>query len=112
MSKEEPPKPWKGCLAAILLICSGPVLVVAYAFLTLQGNGLDHRKQDLADVLGKMGITLPLVGVVIGVLCLWDMLKRRKMGYKPPVAPPPLPQPQSEECSKQEEEKIQPENED
>ena len=112
MSKEEPPKPWKGCLAAILLICSGPVLVVAYAFLTLQGNGLDHRKQDLADVLGKMGITLPLVGVVIGVLCLWDMLKRRKMGYKPPVAPLPLPQPQSEECSKQEEEIIQPENED
>ena len=97
MSEEEPPKPWKGCLAAILLICSCPFLVVAYAFLTLQANGLDHGKQDLADVLGKMAITLPLVGVVIGVSCLWDMLKRRKMGYKPPVAPPPLPQQENED---------------
>lgn len=49
-------------------------------------------------------------GGIIGVVCLWNMLKRRKMGYKPPVAPPPLPRTQCEECSNQEEEKIQLEN--
>ena len=49
-----------------------------------------------------------MLGVVIGVVCLWNMRKGWKMGYKSPIAPQPLPRTQSEESSNQEEEKIQP----
>ena len=62
---------------------------------------------------GLILIAVLVIGVVIGVVC-WRMAKRREMGYKPPIAPQPLPRTQwvLEESSNQEEEKIQPENED
>ena len=41
---------------------------------------------------------------VLAIGVIWATRKRRKMGYKPPVAPPPLPRTQCEESSNQEEE--------
>ena len=99
-------KSWiKWCLVLrIVLICSCPFLVVAYAFLTLQANGLDHGKQDLADVLGIMAITLPLVGFFMELLVWLNVFKNKKR-QKRLKTPPPMPE---RESSKQEEEKIQP----
>ena len=111
MIEKEPPKLWKGCLggvAAIFLICSYPFLLVA------QLVSVFFLGIDVEDEIRVMMILLPVLGGVIGVVCLLDMLgyTRMKIRYNPPVAPPPLPRTQSEECSNQEEEKIQPGKED
>ena len=41
---------------------------------------------------------------VLAIGVIWATRKRRKMGYKPPIAPQALPQTQSEESSNQESE--------
>lgn len=98
-------KSWiKWCLVlGIVLICSCPFLVVAAFFLTLQANGMDHVKEVLADVLGNMAITLPLVGFFIELL-VWLNVFKNKQRKKRLKTPPPLPE---RESSNQGGEKIQ-----
>ena len=55
---------------------------------------------------GLILIAVLVIGVVIGVVC-WRMAKRREMGYKPPIAPQPLPRTQAENSSNQEAEKSE-----
>ena len=140
MSEEKPPDPpsapqppdekkrlnrgvsgrW-GCLVAI-----GLCFAVLFSPVFLSGGEISIETAPFVVVLyaiiiaaifvanpGLILIAVLVIGVVIGVVCL-RMAKRREMGYKPPIAPQPLPRTQwvLEESSNQEEEKIQPENED
>ena len=97
-------KSWiKWCLVlGIVLICSCPFLVVAAFFLT-QASGIDPGKEVLAAVLGKMAITLPLVGFFMELL-VWLNVFKNKQRKKRLKTPPPLPE---RESSNQGGEKIQ-----
>ena len=88
-------KSWiKWCLVVgIVLICSCPFLVVAAFFLT-QASGMDPGKEVLAAVLGKMAITLPLVGFFMELL-VWLNVFKNKQRKRRLKTPPPLPERES-----------------
>ena len=140
MSEENPPDPPsapqppdekkrlnRGCLAGGgCLVAIGSCFAVFFSPVFLSGGEISTETAPLVVVFyaimvvaifvanpGLILIAVLVIGVVIGVVC-WRMAKRREMGYKPPIAPQPLPRTQwvLEESSNQEEEKIQPENED
>ena len=121
MSEEKPPEPpsaplrpyWKkseskGCVIALLLGFAGLI------FLGLLVSGATSVEDAVFLVTIRViwgvvvlvttpGWQMFLISVLaIGVI--WATRKRRKMGYKPPIAPQALPQTQSEESSNQESE--------
>ena len=121
MSEEKPPEPpsapqqpgekksgSKGCVIAMLLGFAGLM------FLGFWGSGATGVEDAFFVVIIRVIwsvvvlVTTPggqmfLISVLaIGVV--WATRKRRKMGYKPPIAPQALPQTQSEESSNQESE--------
>ena len=121
MSEEKPPEPpsaplrpyWKkseskGCVIAMLLGFAGLIFL---GFLVSGATSVEDAVflviirviWSVVVLVTTPGWQMFLISVLaIGVI--WATRKRRKMGYKPPIAPQALPQTQSEESSNQESE--------
>ena len=121
MREEKPPEPpsaplrpyWKkseskGCVIAMLLGFAGLIFL---GFLVSGATSVEDAVflviirviWSVVVLVTTPGWQMFLISVLaIGVI--WATRKRRKMGYKPPIAPQALPQTQSEESSNQESE--------